>query len=94
MQNSEVEDTIQDDEAVSKDSYAKRVDAIIDTKYRQDTTNWLAEEVVEGDAPVRLYEQYNDELRKQAEEDAKEDHQAVQESTVGNLDETSNEESI
>lgn len=94
MQNSEVEDVIQDDEAVSKDSYAKRVDAIIDTKYRQDTTNWLAEEVVEGDAPVRLYEQYNDELRKQAEEDAKEDHQAVQESTVGNLDETSNEESV
>lgn len=94
MQNSEVEDAIQDDEAVSKDSYAKRVDAIIDTKYRQDTTNWLAEEVVEGDAPVRLYEQYNDELRKQAEEDAKEDHQAAQESTVGNLDEASNEESV
>lgn len=94
MQNSEVEDAIQDDEAVSKDSYAKRVDAIIDTKYRQDTTNWLAEEVVEGDAPVRLYEQYNDELRKQAEEYAKEDHQAAQESTVGNLDEASNEESV
>lgn len=94
MQNSEIEDAIQDDEAVSKDSYAKRVDAIIDTKYRQDTTNWLAEEVVEGDAPVRLYEQYNDELRKQAEEDAKEDHQAAQESTVGNLDEASNEESV
>ena len=94
MQNSEVEDAIQDDDAVSKDSYAKRVDAIIDTKYRQDTTNWLAEEVVEGDAPVRLYEQYNDELRKQAEEDAKEDHQAAQESTVGNLDEASNEESV
>ena len=94
MQNSEVEDAIQDDEAVSKDSYAKRVDAIIDTKYRQDTTNWLAEEVVEGDAPVRLYEQYRDELRKQAEEDAKEDHQAVQESAVDNLDETPNEESV
>ena len=94
MQNSDVEDAIQDDEAVSKDSYAKRVDAIIDTKYRQDTTNWLAEEVVEGDAPVRLYEQYNDELRKQAEEDAKEDHQAAQESTVGNLDEALNEESV
>lgn len=94
MQNSEVEDAIQDDEAVSKDSYAKRVDAIIDTKYRQDTTNWLAEEVVEGDAPVRLYEQYRYELRKQAEEDAKEDHQATYESTVGNLDEASNEESV
>lgn len=94
MQNSEVEDAIQDDEAISKDSYAKRVDAIIDTKYRQDTTNWLAEEVVEGDAPVRLYEQYRDELRKQAEEDAKEDHQAVQESAVDNLDETPNEESV
>lgn len=94
MQNSEVEDAIQDDDVVSKDSYAKRVDAIIDTKYRQDTTNWLAEEVVEGDAPVRLYEQYNEELRKQAEEDAKEDHQAAQESTVGNLDEASNEESV
>ena len=94
MQNSKVEDAIQDDDAVSKDSYAKRVDAIIDTKYRQDTTNWLAEEVVEGDAPVRLYEQYNDELRKQAEEDAKEDHQAAQESTVGNLDEASNEENV
>ena len=94
MQNSEVEDAIQDDEAVSKDSYAKRVDAIIDTKYRQDTTNWLAEEVVEGDAPVRLYEQYRDELRKQAEEDAKEDHLAVQESAVDNLDETPNEESV
>lgn len=94
MQNYEVEDAIQDDEAVSKDSYAKRVDAIIDTKYRQDTTNWLAEEVVEGDAPVRLYEQYRDELRKQTEEDAKEDHQAVQESAVNNLDETPNEESV
>lgn len=94
MQNSEVEDAIQDDEAVSKDSYAKRVDAIIDTKYRQDTTNWLAEEVVEGDAPVRLYEQYNEELRKQAEEDAKEDHNAAQESAVDNLDEASNEESV
>lgn len=94
MQNSEVEDAIQDDEAVSKDSYAKRVDAIIDTKYRQDTTNWLAEEVVEGDAPVRLYEQYNDELRKQAEEDAKEDHQAAQESNLGDLDNVSNEESV
>ncbi len=94
MQNSEVEDAVQDDEAISKDSYAKRVDAIIDTKYRQDTTNWLAEEVVEGDAPVRLYEQYRDELRKQAEEDAKEDHQAAQESSVDNLDETSNKESV
>lgn len=94
IQNSEVEDAIQDDEAVSKDNYAKRVEAIIDTKYRQDTTNWLAEEVVEGDAPVRLYEQYRDELRKQAEEDAKEDHQTVQESAVDNLDETPNEESV
>lgn len=94
MQNSEVEDAVQDDEAVSKDSYAKRVDAIIDTKYRQDTTNWLAEEVVEGDAPVRLYEQYRDELRKQAEEDAKEDHEAAQQSNTPNLEDTSDSESI
>lgn len=92
MQNSEVEDAIQDDKAVSKDSYANRIDAIIDTKYRQDTNNWLAEEVVEGDAPARLYEQYRDELLKQAEEDAKEDHEAVQQSSVDNLENTPNEE--
>ena len=94
MQNSEAEDAIQDDEAASKDSYSKRIDAIIDTKYRQDTTNWLAEEIVEGDAPVRLYEQYRDELLKQAEEDAKEDHQAAQQSNIGNLDNVSTEEGV
>lgn len=92
MQNSEAEDVIQDDEAASKDSYSKRIDAIIDTKYRQDTTNWLAEEIVEGDAPARLYEQYRDELLKQAEEDAKEDHEAVQQSSIDNLENTPNKE--
>lgn len=94
MQNSEAEDAIQDDEAASKDSYSKRIDAIIDTKYRQDTTNWLAEEIVEGDAPARLYEQYRDELLKQAEEDAKEDHQAAQQSNIDNLDNASTEEGV
>ena len=94
MKNSEVEDADQDNGSASKDSYSKRVDAIMDTKYRQDTTNWLAEEIVEGDAPVRLYEQYNEELRKQAEEDAKEDHQAAQEANLGDLDNVSNEESV
>jgi len=46
----------QDNDAAVNDSYSKRIDAIMDTKYRQDTKNWLVEEVVEGDAPVRIYE--------------------------------------
>lgn len=76
----------QDNDAAVNDSYSKRIDAIMDTKYRQDTKNWLAEEVVEGDAPVRIYEQFENELSKQADEDAKQDHDNAIESTPNDIE--------
>ena len=82
----------QDNESAVNDSYSKRIDAIIDTKYRQDTKNWLAEEVAEGDAPVRIYEQFENELNKQSEEDAKSDHDDILKSSPNDLQNNSNED--